>query len=128
MTDPSNAPPTPLVLVADDDPGVRDLVCDVLTEAGFRTVAAGDGEEALALAHDHEPDLIVLDVMMPRVDGYSALTRLRGRPETREIPVIILTGQGDPLYRDLSAGILAGLRADAPPLHAYVRTECGAAV
>jgi twitching motility protein PilU len=94
-----------LVLVADDDADVRELVADVLGQAGFRTAAAGDGEEAVALAHQIQPDLIVLDVMMPRMDGYTALTRLRARAATREIPAIILTGQGDSVYQTLSTGV-----------------------
>jgi len=94
-----------LVLVADDDTDVRDLVADVLSEAGFRIVMAANGEEAVALAQAHHPALVVLDVMMPEMDGYTALTRLRGHPATRSIPVIVLTGQGEPIYRTLSLGV-----------------------
>ena len=101
--EPDAAPP--VVLVADDDPEMRQLIVDVLATAGFRTLTAADGEEAVALALEHSPDLVVLDVMMPRMDGYTALTRLRGQPATREIPVVILTGQGDPIYRSVSAGV-----------------------
>jgi CheY-like chemotaxis protein len=101
--EPGAAPP--VVLVADDDPEMRQLIVDVLATAGFRALTAADGEEAVALALEHSPDLVVLDVMMPRMDGYTALTRLRGQPATREIPVVILTGQGDPIYRSLSAGV-----------------------
>ncbi len=94
-----------LVLVADDDAAVRDLVCEVLQEAGFRTLVATDGEEVTEQARAHRPALIILDVMMPNVDGYTTLTRLRSDPRTGEIPVIILTGQAEPLYRTLSAGV-----------------------
>jgi twitching motility protein PilU len=101
--EPGAAPP--VVLVADDDPEIRQLIEDVLDQAGMLTLTAGDGEEAVALAADRAPDLVVLDIMMPRMDGYTALTRLRGQPATREIPVIILTGQGEPVYRSLSVGV-----------------------
>lgn len=114
MTDLSRESATPLVLVADDDAEVRDLVRDVLAQAGFRTLTAADGEEALALAREHHPALIVLDIMMPMMDGYTALTRLRGHPSTREIPVIILTGQEAPVYRSLSDGLGAVAHVTKP--------------
>lgn len=94
-----------LVLVCDDEDTIRDLVCEILGEAGFRTMTATDGAEVLDLARQHEPVLIVLDVMMPRMDGYTTLMRLRGHPMTQDVPVVILTGQSDPMYRTLSEGI-----------------------
>ncbi len=94
-----------LVLVADDEAEVRDLVCEVLGDAGLRTMTAGDGDEVVEQALAHRPALIIMDVMMPRMDGYTTLTRLRGQPVTREIPVIVLTGQSEPVYRTLSAGV-----------------------
>lgn len=72
-----------LILVADDDAQVRTLIREVLEREGFQTVAADDGERALELAIERRPALIILDIMMPRMDGYTALTRLHGRPETR---------------------------------------------
>ena len=105
MTQAPGAPAGPLVLVADDDEAVRDLVCDMLAEAGFRTLAAADGDEVAAQALAHHPAVIILDVMMPIMDGYTTLSRLRGRPETKAIPVIVLTGQSEPVYRTLSAGV-----------------------
>ena len=96
---------TRLVLVVDDEPEIREFVAEVLREAGFRILAAGTGEEAVALAQAHRPALVLLDVMMPEMDGYTALTRLRGHPSTRDIPVIVLTGQGEPIYRTLSLGV-----------------------
>lgn len=105
MAEWSDASAAPLVLVADDDETVRDLVCEVLAGAGFRTVSASDGVEVPHLARLHRPAVIVLDVMMPSVDGYATLIRLRGHPLTRDIPVIILTGQHAPLYRTLSVGV-----------------------
>jgi diguanylate cyclase (GGDEF)-like protein len=101
----TDEPPAPLVVVADDDPEIRELLCEALQEAGFRTLAAADGEQALELALEQQPALIVLDVMMPNLDGYTTLTRLRGHPATRDVPVIVLTGQSHPLYRTLSLGV-----------------------
>ncbi len=117
MSEASAGPAAPLVLVADDDAQLRDLISDVLDQAGVQTLTAVDGEELLELARDHAPDLILLDVMMPRMDGYTALTRLRGHWTTREIPVIILSGQGDPVYQTLSIGVgaVAHLMKPFPP-------------
>jgi CheY-like chemotaxis protein len=94
-----------LVLVADDEAAIRDLVCEVLSDAGFRTVTASDGDQAAERAIEHQPAVVILDVMMPNLDGYTTLTRLRGHPMTRNIPVIVLTGQAEPVYRTLSAGV-----------------------
>lgn len=105
MAETAGVSAAPLVLVADDEAGIRNLVCEVLAEAGFRTMPAEDGEEAVRLALRHQPALIVMDVMMPNMDGYTTLTRLRGHPLTKEIPVIMLTGQVEPVYRTLSAGV-----------------------
>jgi two-component system sensor kinase FixL len=104
----------PLVLVGDDEEMMLDLVCDVLREAGFRTVTASDGAEVIELVHRHQPVLIVLDVMMPKMDGYTALTRLRSHPMTSEVPVIVLTGQVDPVYRALSEGVGAVAHVTKP--------------
>lgn len=105
MTDVSSDSEARLVLVVDDDPEIREFVCEVLAQAGFATVTADDGEEGLALAEARRPALIVMDVMMREMDGYTALTRLRGHPATRDIPVIILTGQEEAIYRTLSYGV-----------------------
>lgn len=103
-----------LVLVADDEAAIRDLVSDVLAEAGFRTIRASDGSEVLPLALKYHPALIVLDVIMPKLDGYTTMPRLRNNRSTRDIPVIILTGQPGPLYRTLSAGLGAMAHVTKP--------------
>ncbi len=82
------------ILVVDDDAGVRDLVSDVLADAGYATVLAPDGERALRLMQDTRPALVLLDIQMPNVDGPSLARELRMRP--REIPVIVVTGVARP--------------------------------
>jgi CheY-like chemotaxis protein len=115
--------PERVVLVADDEPDIRRLVCRVLEEAGFRTVAACDGDEVLTLALAHAPAVIVMDVGMARMDGYTALTRLRAVPPTREIPVIILTGRADIRYQAISAGVGAVAHITKPfSLRRFVET------
>jgi CheY-like chemotaxis protein len=104
----------PLALVADDETEVRQLVSEVLVEAGFETLSARDGLELLDLATRHCPDLIVADVMMPKMDGYTAVARLRGQPATAAIPVIMLTGCLDPAYDQLSRGVGADAHLNKP--------------
>ena len=113
MTGPEPARP-PLILVADDEPEVRDFVADVLTEAGFSVLTVGDGEKLAERAVKEQPRLIVVDLMMPGMDGYTAVTRLRGHPLTQDIPVIVLTGQSQPVFRTLSAGVGAAAHLTKP--------------
>ena len=83
----------PRVLLADDDPGLRDVVRRCLEARGWVVVQAGDGEDALASGRRHPPDLVVLDVRMPRLDGWEVLTQLKSDPRTRGVPVIMLTSR-----------------------------------
>jgi diguanylate cyclase (GGDEF)-like protein len=82
------------ILVADDEPNLRDVLFLQLTRGGFDVLLAEDGQEALEIALREQPDLIVLDVMMPRMDGYEACRRLRAHYRTRHIPILILTAKG----------------------------------
>jgi CheY-like chemotaxis protein len=100
--------------VADDEPAIRTLVAEILGEVGFETFVAANGLELLELAARHRPQLIVMDVMMPGMDGYTALARLRGQPATAEIPIIMLTGSADPAYRQLSEGLGAYAHVTKP--------------
>jgi DNA-binding response OmpR family regulator len=96
----------PLVLVADDDPDIRSLVVLRLERSGYEVVAAGDGEEALATALERNPDLALLDVMMPKLDGYEVTERLRREEATRHLPVILLTARVQ--ETDIARGLEAG--------------------
>ena len=78
------------VLVVDDEPTVRDVVVRYLERAGYRALAAADGDEALTAITETPPDLVVLDVMLPGIDGFDLLTRLR---RSGEVPVIMLTAR-----------------------------------
>jgi signal transduction histidine kinase/CheY-like chemotaxis protein len=79
------------VLVVDDDPSVRGLLAKTLEKEGYRVISAGNGVEALALAREHRPQAITLDILMPQMDGWGALKQLKADPELREIPVIMVT-------------------------------------
>ncbi len=96
----------PLVLVADDDSDILALVTLRLERSGYDVVAAGDGEEALSSALACTPDLALLDVMMPKLDGYEVTERLRGEEATRHLPVILLTARVQ--EADIARGIEAG--------------------
>jgi len=79
------------VLVVDDDPGILDLHSRLIEQSGHQVITARNGHEALALVEKQMPDLILLDLMMPEMDGFAMLDELRARESTRDIPVIILT-------------------------------------
>jgi two-component system phosphate regulon response regulator PhoB len=81
----------PLVLVADDEPRITKLVSIALGEEGFRVVTANGGEEALAKAEEVRPDIVLLDIVMPDLDGIEVMRQLR---ERRPVPVILLTAKG----------------------------------
>lgn len=83
----------PLILVVDDDPDIRELVALRLNRASYRVETAGDGLEAFDRAVELRPDLIVLDVSMPRQDGLETSRRLREHPHTSHVPVIFLTAR-----------------------------------
>jgi CheY-like chemotaxis protein len=82
-----------VLLVADDSPLVRDFLQSAVRSDEILVLSASDGEEAVALARERHPDGIVMDVLMPRLDGLSALLRLRMDPVTRDIPVLMVSGQ-----------------------------------
>ncbi len=95
-----------LVLVADDDPDIRELVAYRLERSGYDVITAEDGEQAEQLALERVPDLCVLDVMMPKLDGLELTRRLRGHPETTRIPIILLTAKAQ--EADVETGFTAG--------------------
>jgi DNA-binding response OmpR family regulator len=82
---------SPVVLVADDDVDILSLVGLRLERAGYEVVTAQDGVEALEVVETRTPDIAVVDVMMPRMDGHELVRRLREREDTREMPILILT-------------------------------------
>ncbi len=91
---PAHAGPRPRVLVTDDDPDAREALLEVL-QPDCDVVTAEDGEEALELARDEPPDLVLMDLSMPRLDGLQALERMRADPATAEVPVIIVSARGE---------------------------------
>lgn len=105
------------ILVVDDEPDIRLLVRFTLGLDGHEVVEARDGSEALDVVARHRPDLIVLDVMMPEVSGWDALTQLKADDDerVREIPVVMLTALSSPLDR-AKGGIEGAVRYLAKPI------------
>jgi len=94
------------VLVADDDPDIQSLVVLRLERSGYRVLRASDGQEALDLALSELPDLAVLDITMPKLDGCEVTRSLRAHAQTVAMPVILLTArvQEDDVERGMAAG------------------------
>lgn len=84
----------PTVLVVDDDPAVRSMVADVLDAEGYTVSVAADGFAALRMIQANRPDCVLLDVMMPGIDGYDVLARIRAGDRGAGLPVIMLTAAG----------------------------------
>jgi CheY-like chemotaxis protein len=87
----SGTPDRPLVLIVDDNEQNRKLARDVLRSAGFRTLAAASGAEAIALADEQLPDVVLLDLRLPDLDGVDVARALRDRARTHRIPVVALS-------------------------------------
>jgi DNA-binding response OmpR family regulator len=98
---------TPSVLIADDDAVSMYLLRHCLTSAGFRVCCAHDGREALAMMKDESPALVILDVMMPVMDGLEVLRHAKASPELAAIPVIVVTS------REQDSDILEALKLGA---------------
>jgi diguanylate cyclase (GGDEF)-like protein len=96
----------PRILVVDDDPNIRELIVETLEGSNYDVLEARDGREALAISEKELPDLIILDVMMPDLDGMEVCSRLRNDPLTNHIPVLMLTAKG--VLEDKIKGIESG--------------------
>jgi len=90
-----------VILVVDDDPGTRETISDILTEKGYSTLMASDGKEALDIVKGRNIDLVILDAVLPKVDGYHFYQALRKIKDARNLPVIMISGK-QPLPKMLS--------------------------
>ena len=86
---------TPQVMVVEDEDALATLLQYNLEKEGYRVTLASDGEEALLQLEEAQPDLVVLDWMLPKVSGIEVCRRIRARPETRNLPVLMLTARGE---------------------------------
>ena len=94
------------ILVAEDEKQIADMIAFKLTNGGHKVIHAQDGEQAMTLAMTELPDLILLDVMMPGLNGLEVLRRLKGDPALRAVPVIMVTAKGH--ERDVLNGLRGG--------------------
>lgn len=94
------------ILVIEDEQSVRETLVEILEIEGFKTISAANGSVGVKLAQQYNPNLILCDVMMPELDGYEVLTRLRQHPDTMATPFIFLTARGD--KADLRQGMSLG--------------------
>jgi two-component system alkaline phosphatase synthesis response regulator PhoP len=106
------------ILAVDDERHIVRLIQVNLERAGYQVLTAFDGPEALKKVDSDKPDLVVLDVMMPKMDGFEVLKRLQANPETRDIPVIMLTAKAQDVdvFRGWSSGVSAYLTKPFNPL------------
>jgi DNA-binding response OmpR family regulator len=96
----------PTILVADDDEAVRELVAFKLAAAGYITITAEDGTMALDMVHRQQPDMVILDVSMPGMDGLSVCYELHSSAATAQIPVLMLSGRNRKV--DIDLGMTVG--------------------
>ena len=83
-----------VILIVEDDPKSMTLTKDLLKISGYTTIQAADGMQGVELAKSAKPDLILMDIMMPKMDGYTACHDIKADPVTRNIPVVMLTAMG----------------------------------
>jgi two-component system phosphate regulon response regulator PhoB len=118
------------ILIAEDDPHIRRVSEIALRRSGFEVAAVADGAEALQLLEDRLFDLVVLDGMMPKLDGLEACRQIKGNPRTAHVPVIMLSARTQ--ATDEAAGLAAGACAyirkpfNALELGDRIREICGA--
>lgn len=97
------------ILVADDDPVILRLIQVNLELEGYQVLTASDGEEAVDSATAEHPDLVILDIMMPRLDGYQACERLKSAEATKDIPIVFLSAKAQ--QSDIEKGQTYGVEA-----------------
>jgi CheY-like chemotaxis protein len=114
------------VLLVDDDPQIHDLIGTMLEREGYRVEHASDGQEALTRARELRPSVILLDVMMPKMDGWTVLGKLKEDPDLATIPVVIVSLLDErPLGMSLGAADVLSKPVDRAQLVSMVRTYAG---
>ena len=93
------------ILIVEDDPRQMRLIQDLLKISGYATITATDGEKGIKLAKAKKPDLILMDIMMPKMDGYTACREIKLDKATRVIPVVMVTSLDYPLNKELGKDV-----------------------
>jgi DNA-binding response OmpR family regulator len=94
------------ILIAEDEPDIRELVAFMLRFAGYEVMAASNGEEAVQAATHEVPDLVLMDVRLPRMTGYDACRLMKANPSLRDVPVVFLSAKGQ--ESEIQSGLEAG--------------------
>ena len=94
------------VLVIEDEAPLRANLARILSAEGYQVAVAADGDEGVRRAREARPDLVICDILMPRMDGFGVLATLRSRPETAAVPFLFLTASAD--KEDLARGLKSG--------------------
>jgi CheY-like chemotaxis protein len=110
----------PIVLIVDDDADFRDTLAEVLRDEGHCIIEAGNGEEAIHILDSLKPDLVLLDLIMPVVDGWSLFDTIRARRELREVPIAFLSGV--PSLAPPGGSLVLKKPLDLPGLLALIET------
>jgi CheY-like chemotaxis protein len=113
-----------VILVVEDDPKSMTLTKDPLQISGYTTVQATDGKQGVDVANSVKPDLILMDIMMPKMDGYTACHEIKANPATKDIPIVMLTAVGYDLNRKLAQNVGAQGYVTKP----FTRQELVAAI
>ena len=103
-----------VVLVVEDDPKSMKVARDLLAMSGYSTIQASDGAQGVELARAQKPDLVLMDIMMPKMDGYTACHAIKSDKATKNIPVIMLTAVGFDLNRQLAERVGASAYVTKP--------------
>jgi DNA-binding response OmpR family regulator len=94
------------IVIAEDEPDIRELIAFTLRFAGYEVITGSNGEEGYLLAKKEHPDLVMLDVRMPKLTGYEACKRIKSEPELADVPVIFLSAKGQESEKE--QGLAAG--------------------
>jgi len=101
--------PNAKVLVVDDDQSIRQLVCTIVKREQFQADCAADGGEAIELLKEHDYAVILLDLMMPRVDGFGVIDYLRHHPPQNKPIVLVITAYADQKFKEVDPDVVAGV-------------------
>jgi CheY-like chemotaxis protein len=97
------------VLVADDDQSIRQLVCTILQREGLEVDCVADGQEAIDRLEEHQYSVILLDLMMPRVDGFGVAAYLRDHPPSNKPVVLVISAYADQKFKEVDPDVIAGV-------------------
>lgn len=103
------------ILIIDDEKNVLDLYGQKFSLAGFNVITCDDATKAFDLAKKHQPDVVLVDIIMPKVDGYKITKLLKADPKTKKIPIVLLSNLGE--KEDITRGILLGAEDYIPKVN-----------